>query len=210
LMHKFLRWTVGGLCCRGAVGQGRGTRRPVRRCRWTLGMLPLLLILPSCSEDYSTPVGSPPLLETGADAVFVSLEHFITLNGVREGKLYADTAYLYSDSSLYVLTNPTLVLFTQTGVQRARVTAERGRMKSNSQEMVAQGNVVLEITEGNKRVESAELHYDPNGDRIWSDSLTTLYEAGVTSRGMGFRSDLEFRNTRVGAGSIITGGGGPG
>jgi LPS export ABC transporter protein LptC len=180
------------------------------RSRRTLGMLPLLWILLGCSEEASTPVGSPPLLETGADAVFIGLEHFITLEGVREGRLFADTAFLYNDSSLYVLTNPILVLFTETGIQRAKVTAERGRMKTNSQEMVAQGNVILEITEGNRRVESQELHYDPNGDRIWSDSLTTMYEAGTTIRGVGFRSDLEFRNTRVGAGSIVSGGGGPG
>jgi len=199
------------------ASRSRGTRAQVRlgsrwaasgrQAAWAL----LLSLAPlACAEETTTPVGSPPLLETGADAVFVGLEHFITLDGVREGQLIADTAFLYSDSSLYVLTNPVLVIFTETGVQRARVTAERGRMKTNSQEMVAQGNVVLEITEGSRRVESSELNYDPNGDRIWSDSLTTMFEAGTTLRGMGFRSDLEFRNVRVGAGSIRSTGGGPG
>ncbi len=142
--------------------------------------------------------------------VIFGLEQLITVDGVREGRLRADTALAYNDSSLYVLTNPILVLFTETGVQRARVTAERGRWKTNSQEMTARGNVILEVTEGNKRVESAELHYDPNGDRIWSDSLTVMHEAGTTVRGMGFHSDLDFRVMRVGAGSIVTGGGGGG
>ena len=46
-------------------------------------------------------------------------------------------------------------------------------------------------------------------DRIWSDSLTVLREEGVVSTGLGFESDLEFRNTRVGPGSIRrTGSGG--
>jgi LPS export ABC transporter protein LptC len=172
-------------------------------------LLVLVAALSACREEFAAPVGAPALLETGADAVFVGLEHYIGLDGVREGKLYADTAYAYSDSSLWVLTNPILVIYTETGLQRARVTSERGRMKTASREMTAQGNVILQITEGNRRVESEELNYDPNGDRIWSDSLSTLYEAGVTSRGMGFTSDLEFRNLRVGAGSIIQRGGGP-
>jgi LPS export ABC transporter protein LptC len=191
-------------------GQGRGFFRRRRSGRSILVLLAVVGVLSACTEEFATPVGSPALLDTGADAVFIGLEHFITLDGVREGKLFADTALLYNDSSLYVLTNPILVLFTETGVQRARVTAQRGRMKTTSQEMVAQGNVILDITEGNKRVESAELHYDPNGDRIWSDSLTTMYEAGTTIRGIGFRSDLEFRQVRVGAGSIRSGGGGGG
>jgi hypothetical protein len=68
--------------------------------------------------------------------------------------------------------------------------------------MYAFGNVVLTVNEGNRRVESAELNYDPNGDRIWSDSLTTLREAGTVSDGLGFESDLDFRRLVVGPGSI--------
>jgi hypothetical protein len=70
--------------------------------------------------------------------------------------------------------------------------------------------VILVITEGNKRVESEELHYDPNGDRIWSDSATTMIEPGRVSEGLGFESDLNFRRTVVGPGSIRNTGGGGG
>ncbi len=62
--------------------------------------------------------------------------------------------------------------------------------------------MVLVITEGNKQVESEELNYDPNGDRIWSDSATTMVEPGRVSEGLGFESDLNFRRTVVGPGSI--------
>jgi LPS export ABC transporter protein LptC len=210
-MHNVLRMVAGG---RAGVRPARPSGKVWQVSSPSAPSLPLLLALvvtfSACQDEFAAPVGAPALLETGADAVFIGLEHYIGLDGVREGKLYADTAYAYSDSSLWILTNPILVIYTETGLQRARVTSERGRMKTSSREMTAQGNVILEITEGNRRVESAELNYDPNGDRIWSDSLSTLYEAGVTSRGMGFQSDLEFRNLRVGAGSIIhTGGGGP-
>jgi LPS export ABC transporter protein LptC len=172
--------------------------------------LSLLSGASACTDENSTPVGSPPLLETGADMVSTGLQHIITLEGVKEGELYADTAFFYRDSTLYRLVNPSLILFTETGSQRARVTSERGVYYPNSREMLATGNVVLVITEGDRRVESEELNYDPNGDRIWSDSLTTMIEPTRILEGLGFESDLNFRRTVVGPGSIRNTGGGGG
>jgi len=163
----------------------------------------------ACTEESNTPVGSPPLLETGADMVSTGLEHVITLEGVKEGELYADTAFWYRDSAAYHLVNPSLVLFTEQGAQEARVRSEWGRFDPSTREMLARGNVILLVTEGNKEIVSEELNYDPRGDRIWSDSLTTMTEPGRVSEGMGFESDLDFIRTVVGPGSIRnTGGGG--
>ena len=176
------------------------------------GAFAVLLLLSlgalGCGEEETTPTASPPLLETGADMVIQGLEHIITLKGVKEGELYADTAFFYRDSSIYHLRNPRLILFTEGGVRRADVNALRGRFQPNTRVMLAMGDVVLVITEGNKRVESQELNYDPNGDRIWSDSATTMVEPGRVSEGLGFESDLNFRRTVVGPGSIRNTGGG--
>ncbi len=100
-----------------------------------------------------------------------------------------------------------MVLFNELGAQRARVVGDRGTMNMNTDELTAQGNVVLTVQAGNRRVESQELNYEPNGDRIWSDSLTTLYEEGIVSKGLGFSSDLDFRSMTVGPGSIRNVGG---
>lgn len=163
----------------------------------------------ACTEESQTPVASPPLLETGADAVMTGLEHYISLKGIREGLLYADTAFSFEDSASYLLVNPSLVLYTETGVERARVTASGGVFNPATKEMLAQGGVVLVITEGNRRVESEELNYNPNGDRIWSDSLTIMREPGRVLEGIGFDSDLNFLNATVGPGSMRHTGDGP-
>jgi LPS export ABC transporter protein LptC len=155
-----------------------------------------------CQDEIPTPVASPELLASGADQVMTGLEHVITLNGVKEGVVKGDTAFLYSDSTMAVLVSPVLELFTETGVLRARVTARNGRYNTDTKDLSAYGDVVLVITEGNRRVESSELHYEPGADRIWSDSMTVMNDGGVVSRGMGFTSDLQFRQTRVGPGSI--------
>jgi LPS export ABC transporter protein LptC len=175
--------------------------------------MPLFLLLAvGCGQENTTPVASPELLETGADQVFMNLSTFVTVDGIREGRVEADTAYLYQDSSLYVFHNMSLVLYrAETGTERARVIAERGRMKIESQELVARENVVLTIRNESepggavttRRVETAELHYDPNGDRIWSDTTTVMYEEGTVTRGQSFESDLQFRRAEVINGSII-------
>lgn len=159
--------------------------------------------LAGCLEEETTPVAAPELLEIGADLVMLDMENTITVEGVREAEVYADTAYFFKDSTYYLLKNPVLVLFTEkTGAQRARVVSEQGIMNMNTNELKAQGRVVLTVQEGNRRVESPELNYEPNGDRIWSDSLTIMYEEGVVSEGLGFTSDLDFRSMTVGPGSI--------
>ncbi len=155
-----------------------------------------------CSEENTAPVASPELLETGADHVMFDLVQQVSVNGIREGRIEADTAFAYSDSTLYTLRNPVLVLYDEQGMERARVVALRGRFNYASKEMVARGEVVLTIPEGNRRVETEELNYDPSGDRIWSDSLTVMREGGTVTEGMGFSSDLDFRRLEVGPGSI--------
>jgi len=155
-----------------------------------------------CSEENATPVAAPELLESGADHVMFHLVQQVSVNGIREGRVEADTAFAYPDSSLYTLRNPILVLYNEQGAERARVVAKGGRFNYATKEMVAQGDVVLTIPEGNRRVETQELNYDPSGDRIWSDSLTVMREEGTVTEGMGFSSDLDFRRLQVGPGSI--------
>jgi len=183
---------------------------PQRRGMGLAAVVALSLLVAACGEEDTTPVASPPRQETGADMVMQGLRHLITVEGVREGEIFADTAFFYRDSSIYHLRKPELILFTASGARRARITADRGRYNPNTREILAQGGVILVITEGNKRVESEELHYDPNGDRIWSDSAATMIEPGRVSEGLGFESDLNVRRTVVGPGSIRNTGGGGG
>jgi LPS export ABC transporter protein LptC len=161
----------------------------------------------ACGEENPTPVASPELMEMGADQVMTEMELFITTDGVREGRVQADTAFLFNDSTTAILRNPTLVLFTDQGVPRATVTSLHGRLDTITYELQAWGDVVLTINEGDRRVETTELNYDPDNNRIWSDSATVMYEAGRTIRGQSFQSDLQFRNPEVLNGSITGGGG---
>jgi LPS export ABC transporter protein LptC len=88
-------------------------------------------------------------------------------------------------------------VYTDQGAVRATVTAARGRYDRISQGMHAEGNVVLIMPAEARRVESAELWYEPNEDRIWSDSAATYHHDGQITRGTCFKSDLTFKNYTV-------------
>jgi LPS export ABC transporter protein LptC len=151
-----------------------------------------------CDESEQTPVAAPELQAIGADNVYYGMTSFLTSEGVREGRVRADTAYAFADSSQVLMKGMELVLYEDDGRARATVTADEGELDEDTERMVARGNVVLVVHQDGRKIETAELHYDPNRDRIWSDSATVqTLPGGQVTRGTAFESDLEFRNIRI-------------
>jgi len=153
--------------------------------------------LAACRDEVQTPVAPGELLELGADLVQFGMVSFLTASGVREGRVQADTAYAWNDSSKVLLRGMEVVFYDDNGRPRATITARGGEMNERTDEMVARGDVVLTVHSDGRRIESPELHYDPNRDRIWSDSATVQTLDGQVTRGTSFESDLEFQNFRI-------------
>jgi LPS export ABC transporter protein LptC len=166
------------------------------------------LLLSSCGEPADTPVAAPDVQGIGADLVQYGMVSFLTASGVREGRVAADTAYVFYDSSTVKLRGMRLVLYNSDGTERASVTADAGELDENTDRMVARGKVVLIVQADGRRIETAELNYDPDQDRIWSDSATVqTMPNGAVTRGTAFESDLEFKNVVIrnirGGGAIV-------
>jgi len=154
--------------------------------------------LGACEEPTQAPVAPPELQEMGADLVHYGMVSFLTASGIREGRIQADTAYVFSDSAQVRMRGMELVFYEDDGRARATITSERGELDEDTDRMVARGNVVLVVHADGRKIESAELHYDPNRDRIWSDSTTVqTLPGGRVTRGTAFESDLDFRNVRI-------------
>jgi len=154
--------------------------------------------LGACEDPSNPNIADSELTEIEADNVIFGMTSFLTTSGVREGRVAADTAFIYSDSARVYLRSMELVFYQEDGRARATVTALRGEMDTNTDAMLAQGNVVLIVHEDGRKIETSELHYDPQRDRIWSDSTTVQTLAdGRVSRGTAFESDMEFRNVRI-------------
>ena len=171
-------------------GKAEARLLPVRRRALALGGLLVLLVVAACGGESETPVVAEDLARMDADNVVYGMEQVLTNEGIREGVVQADTAYFYRDSSAVHLRGVQMLMYDENGYERARITALRGRLEAETENMVARGDVVLRIPAEDRRIESQELHYSSAQDQIWSDSSTVMVEAGETSGGTAFRSDL--------------------
>ena len=165
-------------------------------------------LLAACTDERVTPVASDFAQGIDAPVVF-GMVSFLTASGVREGRVEADTAYTFADSTKVDLRGMQVWFYDEEGRDRATVSGRTGEWNQETDLMVARGDVLLRVLTDGSRLESAEIHYDPENDRIWSDSATvrTLADGTVTS-GTAFESDIEFTNVRVlnvrgGAGRIF-------
>jgi len=167
----------------------------------TIAMVVVVACLPvfgACQETTDAPVAAPELQELGADLVYYGMESFLTAEGVREGRIRADTAYTYAEVGEVHMRGMELVLYEEDGRARATITAREGEMEDGSDRMVARGDVVLVVHSDGRKIETAELHYDPDRDRIWSDSTTVqTLPGGRVTQGTAFESDLDFTEVRI-------------
>ncbi len=167
----------------------------------------------ACGEPATTAVADESLQDLTADLVLYDMSTYVTSKGVRQAQIQADSAYSYQDSAVVHLMGVDMTIYGERGETRATVTARKGRIDQKSQMLTAQGDVVLRIPDQDRIIQGPELNYDPNGDRIWSDSTTTMREGSRTTTGTCFRSDLQFKNFTVcnirgAAGAIATPGDG--
>jgi LPS export ABC transporter protein LptC len=167
------------------------------RSKRRLAGLAALLALGACEQSQNTPVASEFMQGIDAPVVF-GMTSFITIEGVREGRVRADTAFTYEDSTKVDLRVMVVDFYDEAGRERATVSGRTGEWDQETNRMVARGDVVLRVHSDGSRLESAEIHYDPENERIWSDSATvrTLGDGSVT-RGSAFESDMEFTNVVV-------------
>ena len=159
-------------------------------------VLVMAILLAGCEPPPETPLVSEDVENMGADQVMFGVEHFVTASGVVRGKLVSDTAFMYEDSALVRVRPVNLTLFDDDGSIAGEVTARSGVLNTRTQVMVATGSVVVEET-GGDRIETEELHFDPNRDRVWSVVATTIHRDGTVLRGSGFTSNTQLTDTRL-------------
>jgi LPS export ABC transporter protein LptC len=135
--------------------------------------------------------------EITADLIMVGMRSYMTNSGIRKAQIIGDTAYVYDDSSKIHVKKVNLTFFDESGAESGTLTAKTGDFTTSTQAMIARGSVVLVTKAGNKRIETEELHYDPQTHRIWSNTKTLMIEAGSRVRGDGFTADDKFQNVKI-------------
>ena len=171
--------------------------RASSRSDFALVLAALALGAAACDDTPQAPQAPPEVLEMQADMIGYDTDTYVNVDGIRSAKILSDSAFYFNDSSAVHMHGVEMEIYTDEGAVRATVTAERARYDRNTQGMHALGNVVLVMPQDDRRVESPELWYEPNEERIWSDSASTYHRNGQITRGTCFRSDMTFQNFTV-------------
>lgn len=148
-----------------------------------------------CHSDKVKPKVGGSLADS-ADQVMFGTRFNLTSDGVLRAALVGDTAFFFDDNSRIELSHPDVTFFTVTGVKNAVLTAKHGQYRTQSGQMIARGNVVVNSEDG-RRLTSPELKYDQNRNEISSDSAFVMTEPNRRIQGIGFRSDPNLQNVRV-------------
>ena len=135
-------------------------------------------------------VGDAP--DMAADRVIHRATFNVTVEGVRRALQRSDSMYMYEDSSTARLFGVDLMMFDSVGNRTADVRSLYGRLNMLTQQMSAQGSVVVILSDGT-RIETEELNYDPQTQRIWSEVETRqIWPDGGVTTFTTFRTDEKF------------------
>lgn len=156
-----------------------------------------VLLAAACGGSASDPTGGD-FEQLPADQIMIGVEFTATSAGVRSAKMLSDTAYMFEDSTVMHLRSVDLEVFDETGRRTAHVTSDRGIFDQVTQKMIAIGNVVLTVVRDGQKIETEELHYDPETRRVWSDVATRRTEAdGTVTTVESFTADDQFTNLQT-------------
>lgn len=160
------------------------------------GSMPVALLwaLAACGGGRSDAVITSAYQDLPADRVLYEATFATTVDGIRRAVQRSDSMYLYEDSTVAEMFGVQLMMYDTLGRRTAELGSRGGRFDMRTQKMVAQGEVVLRLSDG-RRIESEELNYDPEQHRIWSDVFTRMHWAdGGSTTFDTFTVDDEFRN----------------
>jgi LPS export ABC transporter protein LptC len=150
-----------------------------------------------CGAGPSSPIAGEEYTSMVADQVLIDVEHHMTGSGLRRAFVVSDTAFVFDNTGMVHLRLPRITIYDETGEQSAFVTAREGDLDTRTEYMVLRGDVLLVTQEANRQIRTAEIHFQPQEDRIWSDSATVMIEGETTIDGSGFSATAGMKNLRV-------------
>lgn len=170
----------------------------MNRYTW-IPLLGVLSLPAACGPQATAPETGAGGADFPADMVMTNVRHVITSEGVRQAVLTGDTAFVQQRSGHTDLRGVHLVFYNESGEESGRLTSRTGEYVSPGGALTARGDAVLilDSEDGERRIESEELHYDPAADQVWSDQPTVMHHQGQVYRGSSFRSDTRFQNVTV-------------
>lgn len=157
-----------------------------------LALVCLALLAAGCGDESAPPSGVMAEADS-ADQRMYGVSQHLDHNGIRRSTIQADTAYLYDARQITILLGVRAAFYDDSGVETSSLTANRMEYNIRDGSLLAEGNVVLSVSDG-RRLTSSALTYDPGRNSLSSDEPFVLTRGRERVEGDGFRADADFRN----------------
>jgi LPS export ABC transporter protein LptC len=164
-----------------------------------LTMLSLLVVgLAACSRQGSAPpLAATASLADSAEQVMLNVRTLLTDRGVQRGELFADSAYVFDNTTRFELRVVKATFNTVTGTKDGDLRAKRGRYNTAQQVLEGYGDAVITAT-GGRKLSSPHLRYNIAMNEVSSDSAFTAVQSdGSVLTGVGFRADPQLTRVQI-------------
>jgi LPS export ABC transporter protein LptC len=141
-----------------------------------------------CRKVTQPPLVGDAAVADSADQIAFDIHYVMTDRGVKRGDLYADTMYVFTDQTRFLLRRVHGIFTTETGAPNGTFKGDRATHDTRSQILEGFGHVLLTSTDG-KTLSSNHLKYVQATNLVSSDSAFTMRRKADVQRGIGFDSD---------------------
>lgn len=159
----------------------------------------------ACTDVQPPPVAAAGTTADSADQVLFGVRSALVAGGVRRGELFADTVFMFDQSTRMELRGVRSNFFRPDGALDGTLTSRTGTYNTRTGIMEARGDVIVQSEDG-RRLASPELRFLVNQNEIRSDSSFVLTRPGDRLTGVGFVSDPDLQNVQVFRATGATGG----
>ncbi len=148
-------------------------------------------LLGGCSDSGQPPISS--VIPDSVDAVAYGFANFITVDGVEQAEIMADSALHYESREEWELYEVRVEFRSDHGVLRSTLTSRRGTYRWRTGDMEARDEVVGWTPDG-RRLTTCELVYNKSTDQITGPCDFVFDAPGRHLEGESFTADPDFRN----------------
>ncbi len=135
-------------------------------------------------------------LPKNVDLALKKINYTETRNGIRRWSLIADSAAHSAAEAITRLEDIRMTFYNEQGLEDGTLTADRGKMNSESRQVQVEGNVVV-TSAGGYVFYSEQLWFSDVDRLIYTDVPVRLVAEGMDVTGQGLRLDVQDHSFRL-------------
>ncbi|MEK6479870.1 LPS export ABC transporter periplasmic protein LptC [Catalinimonas sp. 4WD22] len=158
-------------------------------------ILSLLYLSVACSEDSQSPDDFKDYDGPVMEATDVELLH--SDSAIVIVRLTADRQWEFENQDREFPEGIFIEFFEKDETKNASIKANHGYFNKQENKYTATGDVVVQNYKSNERLETEELHWEPNKKEIYTDRYVEIISNGDVLMGEGLTSDESFTDWQI-------------